>query len=265
MLTPVGASMATLRRAGLLATVAKARPKSRPSFPRMPASSLRIPPRYKPGLDAAAALSAERVGELSRALRDAPRHLTTGRLAQDAAAAIPDLSVDSVTEMLEALLSLIALPPEDGFAAADLARDVAWSQDLTLDDSEREAFASNLTTLLGLETLVLAARAHDVVTEAARVFHDARIISDVRPVFLPGANIAEGPRAAVLVSNLKIEYHEARGPINAVFFALDHSDLVRLQSVVDRALAKVASLQSVIDQMGIPYWEYQEPTDAADS
>jgi hypothetical protein len=256
--------MATLR-AGFSAIVANASRERCPSSPRMPASNLRIPSRYKPGLDAAVALSAERVDQLSQALRHAPRHLTTRRLARDVAAAVPDLSVDEITEMLEALLSLIALPPEDGFAAAELARDVAWSQDLTLEAAEREAFAANLTTLLSLETLVLAARAHDVVTEAERVFHDARILTDVRPVFLPGARVADGPRAAVLLSNLKIEYHEGRGAIDSVFFALDHSDLVRLQSVVDRALAKVASLQAMIDRMGVPYWEYQEPTDATDS
>lgn len=256
--------MATLR-AGLSASAANASRERRSSSPHMPDSNLRIPSRYKPGLDAAAALSTERVGQLSQALRDAPHHLTTKRLAREVAAAVPDLSVDGVAEMLEALLSLIALPPEDGFAAAELAQDVAWSQDLVLEDSEREAFAVNLTTLLSLATLVLAARAHDVVTEAERVFHDARILTDVRPVFLPGAEVADGPRAAVLVSNLKIEFHEGRGPINSVFFALDHADLVRLKSVVDRALAKVAGLQAVIDQMGIPYWEYQEPNDAADS
>ena len=231
----------------------------------MPPSNLRIPSRYKPGLDAAVALSAQRVSELSQALRDTPRHLTTRRLARDVANAIPDLSVDAVEEMLEALLSLIALPPEDGLAPAELAHDVAWSQDLSLETDEREAFAANLTILLGLETLVLAARAHDVVTEAERVFHDARILTDLRPVFLPGARIADGPRAAVLVANLKVEYHEGRGPINSVYFALDHSDLVRLQSVVERALSKVASLQTMIDRMDLPYWEYQEPSDAADS
>jgi hypothetical protein len=229
----------------------------------MAASTLRIPPRYKPGVEAAAALSADGVEQLAEALRVVPRHLTTRRLARDVSAVVPDLSVDAAAEMIEALLSLIALPPEDSPSPASLAGDVAWSQDLTLGDAEREAFATNLTTLLSLETLVLAARAHDVVTEADQVFHDARILTDLRPVF--GADITKGPRAAVLVANLKIEYHEARGPINTAFFTLDHADLVRLRAVVDRALVKTTALQSMIDRMDLPYWEYQEPPDAADS
>ncbi len=256
--------MPNLRRGGLsLIAAKKADQQSCSSIPRMPASTLRIPPRYKPGLEAAADLSEEAVDLLSEALGDVPRHLTTQRLAENAAAAIPDLTVDLAAEMLEAVLSLIALPPEDGLSATELARDVAWSQDIVLDEVEREAFAKRLERVLSFETLVLAARAHDVVTEADHVFHDARILTDIRPVF--GANIANGPKAAVLVANLKIEYHEDRGPINASFFMLDHSDLIRLRNVVDRALTKVTSLRAIIDTMDLPYWEYREPSDAADS
>jgi hypothetical protein len=229
----------------------------------MPASSLRIPPRYKPGLEAAAGLGADAVEQLCEVLRRTPHHLTTQRLAREVSAVIPDLPVDAAAEMLEAMLSLIALPPEEGLSSAELAKDVAWSEDLELEENQRNVFEENLAKLLGLETLVLAARAHDVVTEADQVFHDARILTDIRPVF--SANVASGPKAAVLVANLKIEYHERRGPINASFFTLDHSDLVRLRAVIDRALTKVTSLQAMIDRMNLPYWEYREPNDAADS
>jgi hypothetical protein len=46
-------------------------------------------------------------------------------------------------------------------------------------------FAERLSTLLNLECLLLAARAMDIGTEHDRVFHDARIFTDVRPVFGP--------------------------------------------------------------------------------
>lgn len=221
---------------------------------------LRIPPRFLPGLTALASMEDETVEALQAALQEVPEVLSTDRLVEhvrDAAPALPD---DQAVETLEALLSLMTLLPEDGEGVINLARDVADSPDLDLTDEERQTFVERLTPLLELDSLTLAARAFDIVSEHDRVFHDARILNDLRPVF--GPDPADGPKAAVLVATLKIDYHVTRGPVDSAYFALDQTDLLRLRDVVDRALAKHASLRGLVESMNMPYWEYDEPPDA---
>ena len=86
--------------------------------------------------------------------------------------------------------------------------------------------------------VVLAARALNLVTEFDRVYHGARIMTDIRPVF--GHDAHTGAKAAAIVATLKIEAHEGGGDVRPYYFALDHTDLVELQGLVDRALVKTA-------------------------
>ncbi len=102
----------------------------------------------------------------------------------------------------------------------------------------------------------MAARASDIVTEYDRVFHDVRILTDMRPVF--GVDPEDGPKAAALIATLKVEYHISQGPVESDFYALEHSDLLRLRDAVDRALVKHSSMRKLMERMNLPYWEYLE-------
>jgi hypothetical protein len=218
-------------------------------------SRLRIPDPYVPGLMGVAALADETVTELQTAVTDVPRLLTAKRLTEHVGERVPALSRDA-SDILEALLSLTTLLPEDGDGVAELAREVADSRDLELEQSVRDVLAERLTTLLRLDAFVLAARASEIVTEYPKVFHDARILNDLRPVFGPDAS--KGVKAALLVATLKLEYHLADGPVDSDFFALDYRDLLRLREVIDRAVAKHASMRGLVDKMDLPFWEYIE-------
>ncbi len=221
---------------------------------------LRIPPRYLRGLTALVSIGDQTAEALQAALEEVPEVLSTDRLAEHIRDAVPTLPDDESLETLEALLSLMTLLPEDGEGVANLARDVADSPDLELTDEERQTFFERLEPLLELDSLTLAARAFDIVSEHDRVFHDARIVNDLRPVF--GPDPADGPKAALLVATLKIDYHVTGSPLDSAYFALDQTDLRRLRDVVDRALAKHASLRGLVESMNLPYWEYDEPLDA---
>lgn len=226
------------------------------------AAKLRIPDRYVPGLTAIAGLSDDALTALRSAFAETPGSLATDRLVDHVATAVPQLS-DEARSITEALLSLIALLPEDGSQALQLAQDVANSDDLDISENARADFAKRLVTLLDLECLMLAARATDLVAEHERVFHDARVLTDIRPVFGGDANRA--PKAAVLISSLKIDFHPISGDLDSLFFALDSADLHRLRTVVDRALAKHDSLHKMLEQTGMPTWEYRETRDAPDA
>jgi hypothetical protein len=222
-------------------------------------SILRIPAPFQPGLEALASLSNETAQALIEALRDETRLLTTDRMAEQVRETVPDLS-EAADDILEALISLTTLLPEEGEGADELARDVAHSRDLDLDDEARDRLIDRLPPMLGIESLALAARASDIVTEYDRVFHDARVLTDLRPVF--GADPAEGPKAGTLIATLKIDYHPPQGGIESEFYALEHADLLRLRDAVDRALAKHTSMRKLMETINLPYWEYMEaPSD----
>jgi len=228
---------------------------------------LRIPPGYQAGISAIAALNEAEVDQLERSLGETHDRLATERLALDVEAAVPSLDGGAATEVIEALLSLIALLDEDG-EVEQLANDVAQSRDLELEENDREELARRLSRLLQLPSLALAARALDIATEHERAFHDARVVTDIRPVF--GPSVPAGPRGALISAMLKIEFHPygTQGSVEAEFFALDRADLIRLREVVDRALEKIGSLEQLVASANLPYWEYrdvEEPADATDS
>ncbi len=222
---------------------------------------LRIPEPYVPGLTAVAALDAKVAAELLAAVQRVPHLLTTSRLVEHVRDKVPAL--DDAEDILDALLSLTTLLPEGGDGVSELARDVAESPDLDLDEATRHELVQRLEGLLGVDSFVLAARASEIVTEFPKVFHDARVLTDLRPVF--GPDPTGGPQAALLVATLKLEYHLADGPVDVDFFALDYSDLLRLRDIVDRALAKHTSLRGLIDKMDLPYWEYREFEEGPDA
>lgn len=200
---------------------------------------------------------------LTAALEAVPERLTSKRLADRIANELPEGARDSSLTMLESVLSLMRLLGESGDRADELAIDVSQSEDLDIDDELREQVADRMKKLLRLEALVVAARAYDLSAELERGFHDARIVTDIRPVF--GPSVDDGVRAAEIVSTLKVQYHTAEGPLESVFFGLDRGDLVRLQDVVDRALKKVQSLEQLVSRMDLPYWEYREAEEGTDA
>jgi hypothetical protein len=222
-------------------------------------SPLRIPDRYQPGLRALAELSDEQAHALRAALTEMPTRLTTSRLAQHITDALPELAA-SGRDILEAVLSLVPLLQDEVDVSAELARDVSMSPDLEVDDDARKKFAERLRLLLGLEPVLLAARARELTVEFERVFHDARVLTDLRPVF--GKDATAGAKAAAVVATLKIDAHEGMGPLREYYFAMDHADLLRLRSVVDRALEKAAALKRLARETDLPYWEYEEVDDA---
>jgi hypothetical protein len=226
-------------------------------------SRLRIPPAYRPGIQALADLGEDDRSLLVSTLTEAPSQLATRRLAEEIESTLPIVSGQG-EQIVEALLSLIALVDEDEIAE-DLSRDIAHSEDVNLPEDDRDEFASHVHGLLGLESLTLAARAFDIVSEHERGFHDARILTDIRPVF--GRVASEGPHAAVIVASasLKIDFHATTGAIESYFFALDPSDLVRLRVVVDRALDKTKTLRALISRLDLPYWEYRQIEEEPDA
>lgn len=222
--------------------------------------TLRIPGRYVRGLQALTNLPADEFAETLSSLEGPHDRLATERLATSVANVVASLDVDQAAELLEAVFSLLALLPESGEGAEELAQRISESSDLDADDDEtREQVATRLLAMMNIETVRIAGRSLDLMTENARTLHETRIVTEVRPVF--GAEVKDGAKAAMVVSELKIEFHDADRTVDAHFYAVDRSDLERLRDVIDRAIDKTDVLKSLIVDAGMPYWEWRD-TDA---
>jgi len=174
---------------------------------------------------------------------------------------MPDLG-DDAESMLEAVASLSPLLDEGFMEIEPVAQEIAAAPDLGLSEEGRAPFTRRLVRLLRLEPLGLASRARDIVSDYERVFHDARILTDIRPVF--GSDPSTAPRAAAVTATLKVDYHPGgRRGLESLFFAMDRADLTMLQAQVERALQKTDQLIELLSRAKLPYWEYMDP-DATD-
>ena len=111
------------------------------------------------------------------------------------------------------------------------------------------AFHTRLSTLLSTTSLAISAKAQVLQRDYARLFHDAKIITDMRPVFEQSTK--EPPQGVLLDHTLKVVYHEGLGDHQELYLALDSSDLVALKKVIERAEEKEQTLRSLLASKSI--------------
>jgi hypothetical protein len=99
------------------------------------------------------------------------------------------------------------------------------------------------------ETVGTAAKTGPVMTEHERVFVDARVLTDVRPIFHP--DLSEKPNAAVLVHMLRITTRDIYKNETAQYFALDSNDIRLMKQLMERAIKKEETLTNAMSGAGI--------------
>ena len=139
-------------------------------------------------------------------------------------------------------------------------KDVAETISESAAAQKKVEFAANListlqarlTKLLSFDSsLGVTSKALDVMRENERTFCNARIISDVRPIF---ANTTKKAAAAVVVHNLQIGYHEPGSKAHKEFYvALDMQDIQKLKEVIARAEEKTEALQAIVNAANVRY------------
>ncbi len=116
------------------------------------------------------------------------------------------------------------------------------SPEFRLPQNKRQEFRKRMLALLGSEHFLTISKGYDLATDDERTFCDARIITDLRPVF--GTPIEDGPKGTVIVHLLKIGYHEGAKRHQSFHVALDSRDLKELKRVIERAEHKAAAIKS---------------------
>jgi hypothetical protein len=227
-------------------------------------AKLNVPERYRAGVSAIRALDEQSVQAIRAALdgtgrresEDSTTSLgTPNDLAISALATVPTLRSVDVKRIAEAIAALHGVRSSRDVSNEEFAEDVCDamqalpSDELRLPQAERASFKSKLLTLLNAEVFSLAAKVFDLATEDERTFCNARIVTDLRPVF--GSEIEGGPKAMVVVHLLKLAYHQRGDSHENFYVSLDASDLKSLRQIIDRAELKARTLESAVKDIRV--------------
>jgi len=216
---------------------------------------IKVPDRYRDGLAEIARLSEGSFSEVYEALAKAPRETSSQtELADRVSEEVGSVGRDQVKNLIAALTSLYQVRGRAGVSSEKLATEiydaiVREGSDLVRKEDAGE-FRSRLEKFLGLDSLnVVASKAKELQTDVERAFCEARILTDLRPVF---GSTVEAPIAMVIVHTLKLAYHDAAtGNHEEIFVALDGGDIEKLKAVLERAEKKAKSLAARLQTAGI--------------
>lgn len=149
-------------------------------------------------------------------------------------------------EVLSAVLSIMHRADLIGRPQHDFVKEVVAA--LTLDEVDSRIVEHRVDVFAGHEQVqvlskgLVLARLHD------SVFLDARITSDIRPIF--GENVEQGPSAVLLIHSLKLDILQDGEP-RSVYLAMDRGDLDTLRSVIERAIEKASALTETLESVGL--------------
>ncbi len=212
---------------------------------------LNIPARYQPGVSVIAGMSESSYTDLLRALLQAPSGFDTEReLAAWISSEVKTVPSTESAKIIRTLVSLYRLrSKQENLTVQELARDitVAAREIHGIKTAEGIDLAQRLESLLGIASLnTTAFKAKELQLESERTFCQARIITDLRPVF---SENLEGTPPMMVVHTLKLGFHEKEH--KDIYVALDEADIAALKKTLQRAEEKSQKLKSILDASGI--------------
>lgn len=214
-----------------------------------------IPPTHRAALAMLAELTQEVFQSLCNTLEALPATLQRDEMFTRVQAVLQSEDAGKANHLISALLGAATLKGRGEVEAHELAKAVAYQDSLDITPSKREVLAERLVRLLQIRSVAKVAKAFDMLFEHERVFHGARVITDIRPVF--SDNVSEGAVGAVLLHTLKLDLHVASGS-SELYVALDSRDLQRLKKVLQRALDKDRELRKFMAAAGLALLEVGE-------
>jgi hypothetical protein len=113
---------------------------------------------------------------------------------------------------------------------------------------EIKVLRENLERLLSLPNVRVVAKAKRLQRGGERLYCDATILSDIRPVFFE--DVGAAPAGAVVGHTLKLAYHQGADH-KEIFVVLDRSNLKSLREVIERAESKDKTLLDLLKSGGL--------------
>ena len=220
----------------------------------MAVSITSIPAPYRTGFAKIKGLSSADFESLVNALEKAT---PTGGLKGLTSAVVQHvltLNRGDIEDILRTLFSLSALvtdedtPLPENISRLSNAMQATGAPELSLTDEQRVDFEKKLKRLLEIRTLALTSKVRRLELEYPRTFHEAIILTDMRPVF---EKPEERPVGCTVSHTLRITYHED-GEHKEFHVVLDSEDLDLLKKTLQRAEVKASSLKSLLKAANLP-------------
>ncbi len=115
-----------------------------------------------------------------------------------------------------------------------------------------KALESHFAELLLEKSVRTVSKALDLAYEYANLFQDARIVTDIRPIFNDVDDEQMEIEAAVVAFTLRLHYDDRQGN-HSLSVALDETDVRTLKYQCERALHKAQLAQGRMrDILGVP-------------
>lgn len=215
-----------------------------------------IPEAHEPGFSKLLRLDEKEFQELRSALENIPATLYLKDLIPRIASQV-EFSQAELEAVLEVLYSLNSLRLRTEEPLEKFVNDVIEGlENSDFDDQAIESevlvsFATRLKMLFSIEPFCLFSKALSVLYEQQNSFTEARIITDLRPIF--GEVIDQGPRGALILHSLHISYF-SDGEQNDFYVSLDDNDIQKLITALARAKSKANSLRTLIKSAGLDYF-----------
>jgi len=213
-----------------------------------------IPLPYRPGFALIKQMPQSDFDSIATALEKAQISGGLKGLASTVLQQVPTLKRDEVESILRTVFSLSALvtdeesPLSENISSLTTAMQTANIPDLALSNQQRAEFEKRLARLLQIKNLTLASKVRRLETDFPKTFHDALVVTDMRPVF---DRPEERPVGAAITHTLEITYHED-GEHKDFYVVLDAEDIETLKKVLQRAEAKASSLKAFLKSANLP-------------
>ncbi|WP_419551185.1 hypothetical protein [Candidatus Poriferisodalis sp.] len=166
----------------------------------------------------------------------------------DQASQLTEMTGDEAQALLSMLLSTVARAETSDFELDDLIDEMVASEKLALEGDDQQRLAERVLRLADRRSTRVLHKSLELMHEHHSVFLDARIVTDIRPVF--GGDVSEGMDAVVLTHSLKVDFVQ-EGRRKSFHTALDQSDLRVLKDVLERAIDKATSLRESLESAGL--------------
>lgn len=220
----------------------------------MAISITHIPVPYRQGFAKIKGLSPVDFESLATALESATPAGGAKALTSAVVQHVQTLKRDDIQDILRTLLSLAVLvtdedtPLPDNISRLSDAMQATGIPELALSAQQRVEFENRLQRLLRIKTVALTSKARRLELEYPKTFHDAIILTDMRPVF---EKPEERPVGCAISHTLRITYHED-GEHKEFHVVLDSDDLETLKKVLQRAETKASSVKSLLKATNLP-------------
>jgi hypothetical protein len=208
-----------------------------------------IPAPYRSGFASIKRLSPETFELVASVLERAPLSGGLKELTTDVEKQVPVLQQQEIKDIVRAVFSLSALmtdeetPLSESLANLSRAMQASDKPELALSQQESAEFVRRVERLLNIKTVMISSKVQRLRLDYPVTFHDANILTDMRPVF---DKPDERPVGCAVSHTLEITYHE-HGDHKEFFVVLDDEDLEVIKKAIQRAETKAGSLKSLIN------------------